>query len=207
LNGNEGDYEHGNLPDNAARAVSGNASLVHEPSPIGGAASENGYINGGQLMRSSLHLCVFVGFALCYGAVGSQARADVKVSGVTLEMNKDGTYQPLGGVIIQAYRNGAPLLADPIMSKDKTGEFSFTVKEGEPFDVLFFGGPRVPELTQLAGNPMGKNEVNVALLTIEQYMATAKGKKVPARERILCMVKQLPEDDEVVRKARAVGRR
>ena len=102
----------------------------------------------------------FVMAAMGTLAICQIALADVTVDGVVYEL-KNGKYEPLGGVQIQAFRNGAPLLANPKLSDDKTGIFSFTVKDGAPFDVLFFGDKRVPELTMIAGNHSGQNHVNV----------------------------------------------
>ena len=136
--------------------------------------------------------CVFatMGLLVCCSIVSAQ----VSVSGITYSVDRTGQYTPLGSVQIQAYRNQAPLLSKPAKSDPNTGKFSFTISDGDPFDVLFFG-IAVPQLTQLAGVKGKKNEVFVVLLDAAQYTASQKAKRLPLNQYAKCVVSQLPPDD------------
>jgi hypothetical protein len=124
----------------------------------------------------------------------SAGAAQVTVSGIAFTVDGSGKYQPQPNVQIQAYRNMAPLLSRPVVT-DAKGEFSFTVKEGEPFDVLFYGAKLVPNLTQIAGVKASANRVQVALLDPKQYAESRKGQEVPLEQKVGCIARELPRDD------------
>ncbi len=125
----------------------------------------------------------------------------ITVSGVTYSLDNTGKYQPLGNVSIQAYRNMAPILPNPITSDPNKGTFTFKVKEGDPFDVCFHGSKKVPALKSLAGAPGVKNEIHVVLLTDSQYADAAISKRLPLKQKLHCILMQLP-DDQVTRRIR-----
>ena len=89
---------------------------------------------------------------------------------------------------------------------DNDGFVSFSVPSGRPFSVIFHGGNRVPEITELAGTPDGRNVLYVCLLTVTQYVERhgrlAYTKLTAMREELQAMWEADsvgPELDELLR--------
>jgi hypothetical protein len=138
-------------------------------------------------------------FAFSWLSEANAQGQPVTVSGVTYSIDGGGKYKPLGNVSIQAYRNMAPILPNPITSDMNTGTFTFKVKEGDPFDVCFHGSKKVPVLKSLAGAPGVKNEIHVVLLSEGQYAKSAQGRQFPFERKMDCILMQLPKDDPLTR--------
>jgi hypothetical protein len=73
------------------------------------------------------------------------------------------------------------------------GSFSLMVPSGTPFTVAFYGESRVPELQQLAGLQMSRDNVNMTLLTPSEYNVQF-GNRLPLAQKLDCDLRSLPPE-------------
>jgi len=134
----------------------------------------------------ALTSAVSFGLFLCAASLFGQVRVEV----FTYEMDSSGSYQPLAGVEVRAYRTTGPLFDRPKETDDK-GHSEFPIRPGNPFWIVFSQGDKMPELKMLAGKDGVKDSVHVALLTQSQ----AKEWRIPVKENLAMIQGMIREDN------------
>lgn len=132
---------------------------------------------------------MLLAIVLLAGGAATAAAQDVMLTGRTYRSN-GAAYTGLPGVDIVVTRGNA------VIRQDKSGAdgvFSLMIPRGTPFTVAFYGESRVPELQQLAGAAMSRDNVNVTLLTPAEYQVQF-GSRLPLAQRLDCDLKLLPEE-------------
>lgn len=127
-------------------------------------------------------------FVLC--VVSGAAAQTVLVTGTTSRLD-GGRYVPLGKIQIVVTRGNAVVTSGT--SDPANGSFTLNVPVGPPFTIAFYGEQRVPELQQLAGAQLTKDNVNVTLLTPAEYTREFGG-RLPLAQKLECDRRLLPEE-------------
>lgn len=143
-------------------------------------------------MRSLL-ISAITALAMLHGFL-DPAFGQVTVSGTTYQL-KSSEYQVLPNVQIQVYRNGAYILPEPPRS-DNEGKFEFEVPGSKPFDVVFFGTGKLPEMYTLAGKSGTTDEIHVVVITSVQ----ARRMGIVPEERIRRVIRNVRRDRDMIEK-------
>ncbi len=149
-------------------------------------------------MRCSSISAVVIACGL--GLVSSPSRTfgQVAVSGYTYEL-AGVNYKGLPNVEIQVFRRGNPIFGRP-KSSGSDGAFNLVVPGPEPFDVVFFGPARLPEIYALAGKNGTTNQLHVTVIA----MAEAKRLEMNPKKQIDYILRRVSGDRELAGRLQAM---